>query len=81
MEYFVETSTMFNFNETWANWRRSGYPVLTPVTYQGQFAVSTIPRRMEYPVTLPSTNGANLATAIGRLTGGDTFTARVWWDK
>ncbi|MDO3627317.1 SusD/RagB family nutrient-binding outer membrane lipoprotein [Mucilaginibacter sp. BT774] len=81
MEYYVETSTMFNFNETWANWRRSGYPVLTPVTYQGQFAVSTIPRRMEYPVTLPSTNGANLAAAVGRLTGGDTFTARVWWDK
>jgi hypothetical protein len=36
---------------------------------------------MEYPVTLPGTNGANLAAAIGRLSGGDTFTAKVWWDK
>jgi hypothetical protein len=81
MEYYVETSTTFNFNETWANWRRSGYPVLTPVTYTGQFTNGTIPRRMDYPVTLPSTNGANYAAAVARLTGGDSFTSRVWWDK
>lgn len=81
MEYFVETSATFNFNETWANWRRSGYPVLTPVTYPNQFAVSTIPRRIPYPLGLPSTNGANYAAAVARLTGGDTFTAKVWWDK
>ncbi|WP_419698222.1 SusD/RagB family nutrient-binding outer membrane lipoprotein [Mucilaginibacter sp. NFX135] len=81
MEYFVETSATFNFNETWANWRRSGYPVLTPVTYPNQFAVSTIPRRIPYPLGLPSTNAANYAAAVARLTGGDTFTAKVWWDK
>ncbi|HTI57707.1 SusD/RagB family nutrient-binding outer membrane lipoprotein [Mucilaginibacter sp.] len=81
MEYFVETSTTFNFNETWANWRRSGFPVLTPVTYPGQFTDGSIPRRMEYPVSLPSTNGANYNAAVGKLTGGDLFTSRVWWDK
>jgi len=80
MEYFVETSTTFNFNETWTNWRRSGFPVLTPVKYQGQFTDGSIPRRMDYPVTLPATDGANYAAAVARLTGGDTFTARVWWD-
>ena len=80
MEYFVETSTSFNFNETWANWRRSGYPVLTPVVYPGQFTDGSIPRRMEYPVTLPATDGANYAAAVARL-GGDTFIGRVWWDS
>jgi hypothetical protein len=81
MEYFVETSTTFNFNETWANWRRSGYPVLTPVKYPGQFTDGSIPRRMEYPVTLPSTNGTNYAAAVARMAGGDTFISRVWWDS
>jgi len=80
MEYWVETSTVFEFNETWANWRRSGYPQLTPVTYPGQFA-NSIPRRIVYPLNVASTNGANLAEAVGRLQGGDTFTSRVWWDK
>jgi len=81
MEYFVETSTTFDFNETWANWRRSGYPVLTPVVYQGQFTNGQIPIRIEYPVSLPSTDGANLAAAVARLTGGDIFTAKIWWNK
>jgi hypothetical protein len=80
MEYYVETSTTFNFNEAWTNWRRSGFPVLTAVVYPNQFA-NAIPRRMPYPVTLPSTNGANYTAAVSRLTGGDTFTARVYWDK
>jgi hypothetical protein len=80
MEYFVETSTTFNFNETWANWRRSGYPVLTAVVYPSQFS-TVIPRRMEYPVTLPSTNATNYAAAVARLSGGDQFSSKVWWDK
>ncbi|MBB6109329.1 Starch-binding associating with outer membrane [Mucilaginibacter lappiensis] len=80
MEYYVETATVFNFIETWCNWRRSGYPVLTAVVYPNQFATS-IPRRVPYPVTLPSTNGANYTAAVAKLSGGDTFTARVYWDK
>jgi hypothetical protein len=81
MEYFIETSSTFNFNETWANWRRSGYPVLTPVTYANQFTSGTIPRRIPYPITLPSTNAANYQAAVARLSGGDTFSGKVWWDK
>lgn len=80
MEYFVHTSATFNFNETWSNWRRSGYPVLTAISYPNQFA-TTIPRRIPYPLGLPSTNGANYAAAVAKLTGGDTFVARVYWDK
>ncbi len=81
MEYYVETSTTFNFNEAWANWRRSGFPALIPVIYPNQFSVAMVPRRIPYPVTLPSTNGANYSAAVARLTGGDVFTARVYWDK
>ncbi|MDB5020472.1 MAG: SusD/RagB family nutrient-binding outer rane lipoprotein [Pedobacter sp.] len=81
MEYWVVTSTTFNFNESFANWRRSGYPVLTPVTYQGQYITGSIPRRMPYPTTLPQTNGANYQAAVAGLQGGDTFAGRVYWDK
>lgn len=80
MEYWVATSTTFDFNEAFANWRRSGYPNLTPVTYQGQYISGSIPRRMPYPITLPQTNGTNYAAAVASI-GGDTFATRVWWDK
>lgn len=80
MEYYVVTSTTFNFNETFANWRRSGYPVLTPVTYPGQYITGSIPRRMPYPITLPQTNGANYQAAVSAQ-GPDNFATRVWWDK
>lgn len=81
MEYWIETATVFNFNENWSNWRRSGFPVLTPVVYAGQFTNGTIPRRIPYPVDVPSSNAANYTAAVGRLTGGDTYSARVWWDS
>lgn len=80
MEYYVVTSTTFNFNETFANWRRSGFPVLTPITYAGQFITGQVPRRMPYPTTLLQTNGANYQAAVQRQ-GPDNFATRVWWDK
>jgi len=80
MEYFVEACTSFDFNEAWNNWKRSGYPVLVPVVYPGQFTNGSIPRRIEYPTSLTSTNPTNYATAVSNM-GGDTFTTRVWWDK
>ncbi|MDB5287478.1 MAG: SusD/RagB family nutrient-binding outer rane lipoprotein [Mucilaginibacter sp.] len=79
-EYWVETCATFNFNETFANWRRSGFPVLTPVAYPGQYTSGTIPRRMPYPITLAQTNSANYQAAVTSI-GGDNFTTRVWWDK
>jgi hypothetical protein len=36
---------------------------------------------MDYPVTLPSTNATNYAAAVAKLTGGDNFSSRIWWDK
>jgi len=80
-QYWVYESTIFDFDEAWSNWRRSGYPVLTPVVYPGNFTSGTIPRRQSYPTGEASANPANYKTAVTGLTGGDTYAARVWWDK
>lgn len=79
-EYFVETCTSFNFNEAWNNWKRSGFPVLTPVVYPGQFTDGSIPRRIEYPTSLVGTDKAGYESAVADQ-GADNFTTRIWWDK
>ncbi len=66
--------------ETWANWRRSGFPVLTPVNYPGNATGGQIPRRMLYPAAESSANGTNYEQAISRQ-GANNFLTRVWWDK
>ncbi|TDW96683.1 SusD/RagB family nutrient-binding outer membrane lipoprotein [Dinghuibacter silviterrae] len=81
MQYWILEGTLFDFYETWINWRRSGVPTLTPVNYTGNFSNGTIPRRQEYPTTEAATNPNNYKTAVTNLTGGDVFTSRVWWDK
>jgi len=80
-EYWIFTGTIFDFSEAWSNWRRSGYPALTPVNYTGNFSGGTIPRRQAYPTSESSTNPSNYKTASSALTGGDVYNARVWWDK
>ncbi|GAA4500352.1 SusD/RagB family nutrient-binding outer membrane lipoprotein [Hymenobacter ginsengisoli] len=80
-QYWVETCTTFNFLEAWFNWRRSGYPVLTPVNYPGNVTNGTIPRRMIYPATEIGNNPAGYAAGVAGLAGGDLLTSRVWWDK
>lgn len=80
MEYYVATSTLFNFNETFANWRRTNIPQLTPVTFSGQFINGQVPRRVPYPGSLINTNGANYQAAV-QSQGPDNFATRVWWDK
>ena len=66
--------------EAWANWRRSGFPVLTPVNYPGNATNGQIPRRMLYPASEASANGDNYQQAISRQ-GANNFTTKVWWDK
>lgn len=80
MQFWATTGTQFNFIEAWNNWRRSGYPVLTPVNYDGNFSNGQIPRRETYPSTEPANNGENYNAAASAM-GGDTWTSRVWWDK
>jgi hypothetical protein len=80
-QYWATSGTQLNFTDAWNNWKRSGYPVLTPVVYPGNFSGGVIPRRQPYPTTEGTLNGANYQTAVGRLSGGDTWSARVWWDN
>lgn len=79
-QYWVHTITMLDFYETWSNWRRSGYPVLTPVVYPNNATGGTIPRRFPYPSTEASSNPVNYKAAHGAVSGGDVLTSRVWWD-
>lgn len=77
-QYWV--ASFLDWYETWANWRRSGFPVLTPVNYVGNATGGQIPRRMLYPASEASANGPNLQEAITRQ-GANNFVTRVWWDK
>jgi hypothetical protein len=72
--------TVMNEYEAWSNWRRTGFPVLTPTNYLGNVTGGTIPRRLEYPTSEKVTNGINYDAAVARLAGGDLLTGRMWWD-
>lgn len=75
-------SLLMNGPEAYANWRRSGFPRLTPGYYPGYSTINTIPRRFEYPLSEKVQNEANVNAAIKNIDGGqDDWTKRVWWDK
>jgi hypothetical protein len=80
-QYWAHTNTMLDFYETWANWRRSGFPTLVPIVYPGNATNGTIPRRFPYPVEEGAKNGVNYKEASAAVPGGDKLTGRVWWDK
>ncbi|TWI97535.1 SusD-like starch-binding protein associating with outer membrane [Mucilaginibacter frigoritolerans] len=70
----------FDGEDEYANWRRTGYPVLTP----NPGSVSqVIPRKMIYPQSEFNLNNANVNAALAQYGGTNTFNtlARVWWDK
>lgn len=74
--------------EAFANWRRSGYPVLQDSPFcvgtpnaDGNSASKGIPRRFRYPTSEDQINTTNYQAAVSRLSGGDRFDSRVWWDK
>ncbi len=72
--------TLMDEYETFSNWRRTGYPNLTPTHYPGNVTNGTIPRRLVYPPSQKVTNLANYNAAVAGLAGGDKMTSRVWWD-
>ncbi|MFT4152317.1 SusD/RagB family nutrient-binding outer membrane lipoprotein [Parafilimonas sp.] len=73
-------STIMNEYEAWCNWRRTGYPALTPTDYPGNATSGTIPRRLTYPSDQKVSNDDNYEEAVARLSGGDKMTSRMWWD-
>lgn len=64
--------------ESWANWKRSGYPELAPVAHDFSETDGGIPRRFTYPNSERANNPDNLQEAVDRQ--GDGMTDRVWWD-
>jgi hypothetical protein len=66
--------------EAYSNWRRSGFPVLTPTNFPISSNPGVIPRRFEYPQSEYLFNENNLSKAVDAM-GGDDWTNRVWWDR
>lgn len=75
----IWAATLLNEYESFANWRRTGYPVLTPVNYPGNITNGTIPRRMRYREGEAVANPTAYSAAVSSQ-GPDEFTTRVWWD-
>lgn len=67
--------------ETFANFRRSGFPILTPNPYPGS-DLKTEPfiRRLTYTDAEINVNFDNVQKAIAQQ-GKDLLDTRVWWDK
>lgn len=80
-QYWALTNTMFDFYESWSNWRRSGFPVLTPVVYPNNATNGQIPRRFPYPTSEITSNPDNYKAASTAVPGGDNLIGRVYWDK
>ncbi|WP_099367244.1 SusD/RagB family nutrient-binding outer membrane lipoprotein [Sphingobacterium sp. 1.A.4] len=66
--------------EGWAEWRRTGYPVLTLAS---DINGGKMPRRDGYPLSEAANNKANYEAAVSALPygGEDNLNSRVWWDK
>jgi hypothetical protein len=81
-QYWI--SSFLNGPEAFANFRRSGFPTLTPNPY-GQPSNPDVPngtfiRRLTYPTSELSVNTVNVNEAITRQ-GADKLSTRTWWDK
>jgi hypothetical protein len=79
-QYWLETH--YNWYETWANMRRSGYPDIyssLDLSLASNLGAK-LTRRLFYPVSEHASNPVNLQKAIARQ-GPDLITTHVWWDK
>ncbi|MNY70404.1 Susd and RagB outer membrane lipoprotein [compost metagenome] len=66
--------------EAFAEWRRNGLPALTPGSNLGS-TNGQIPRRAIYSTRESQLNTGNYNSAVSRLSNGDSFLSKVWWDK
>lgn len=81
-QYWI--ASFLNGPEAFANFRRSGFPALTPNPY-GQPNNPDVPngtfiRRLTYPTSELAVNTVNINAAIASQ-GPDKLSTRVWWDK
>lgn len=64
--------------QSWFEWRRLGYPVLTPAA--AGMNGGKIPVRVPYPTDEAARNPSSLAAGVTLLGGADDLNTRVWWD-
>jgi Starch-binding associating with outer membrane len=76
-QYWI--ASMINGPEGFANWRRSGFPVLQPNMYNNNLNGGFV-RRMAYPNAEEAQNPDNYTAAVASM-GGDNLTQRIFWDK
>jgi hypothetical protein len=78
-QYWV--SCFLDGQEAWSNFRRSGYPALTPNPYIGDPLIQGgFIRRLQHQNSERTVNTANYEAAMERI-GGDNMAVRVFWDK
>jgi hypothetical protein len=79
-QFYLAHFMWYDNFEAWSNFRRTGYPKLTPPNYPGNFTGGTHLVRMRYPVSEATLNKANYEAAVASQ-GPDLYTTPVWWDK
>ena len=70
-------------DEAWAEYRRSGYPILFPVVVNlsgGKIPTNPGVRRVPYPEREYNSNTAGVEAAVTLLGGPDHGGTRLWWD-
>ncbi len=70
--------------EAWSEYRRTGYPRLFTVDYNGSNGsvnTSLQIRRLRFPTSEYSNNADNVQAAVGLLGGADNGGTKLWWDK
>ncbi|MCX6214121.1 SusD/RagB family nutrient-binding outer membrane lipoprotein [Spirosoma sp.] len=77
-QYWI--ASFLNGPEVFANFRRSGFPTLTPNPYPGKEIKGSFINRLSYPDSEIAVNTANRQEAVTRQ-GPDDLDTRVWWDK
>ncbi|OCA70755.1 hypothetical protein BBI01_12505 [Chryseobacterium artocarpi] len=66
--------------DSWAEFRRTGYPALLPAPSAVNGGV--IPRRLRYPIEEVNFNNSNYLKGVqGLLPAEDKNTSKVWWDQ
>lgn len=77
-QYWI--SSFLNGAEAFANFRRSGFPKLTPNPFSGKAIKGDFINRLTYPNSEISVNSANVKAAIASQ-GADDLDTKVWWHK
>lgn len=65
--------------ESWTDWRRTGFPALTPAAIN--LTDGVIPRRLPYPQLEINLNRVSLEAGPGVPVPFESLKQRVWWDK